>query len=935
MNLRNTFLLALLTAVCPLQAQEMTDTVESGLDVKQTLAETTGSVAMAQGDKLNKRGSYNISNELFGTVLGLQTLQKANPRAAQTIYLRGVQTSGEAGSAPLILVDGIERDITYVTPEDVDKVTVLKDAAATALYGYKGANGVVLITTKRGIANTKSIKLTYDHSFSWYARKPTFVDAPTFGSAVNEALTYQGMSPRYTSTELGYLQSGAYPYQYPNVNWVDETFRSVAQTDNASLTFRGGTQKFRYYNVFNFRNNSGFVKNPNENDGYSTQDKYQRLTFRTNWDIDLTERTLLRANVYGYIGETNSAGASADLWSDIYSINAAAFPVKTEDGLWGGTSSLAGTLNPVGQSTAAGYSKTHYRGVMADMTLRQDLSSWVKGLAVTGRIAYDHYSTIAEDHSRTYVYGMNSVSTWNSDGTPATYNNYKSGKDGLLGSDADLSKSARLFNFYGSADYQNQFGPHSLYGQLRWDYEWKSGQAINTTFYRQNASAYLHYGYAKRYYADLSLVASASNKLATGHKWHVAPAIAAAWVISREPFMARQHVFDFLKLRASWGMQYVDNLPVDDNGNSIWNYWQQRYSTNGTGYLIDDNYSASSNTYKIGRLKSSASGIEKAIKWNAGIDATLFHDLSLTIDAFYQQRKDIWVLSTGKYTSVVGLGLPFEPVGQIDSYGVELGLQYHHRLNKDWALTAGANISRTGSEIKEMLEQPRLYDNLVQTGNRLGQVYGYEAIGLFKDEADIANSPQQSLGSTPLPGDIKYRDVNGDNVINENDKVALGYSTTCPELYYAFNLGAAYKDFGIDALFQGAGRYSAILSTKAVYRPLLASTNLSQDYYDNRWTPENTNAKYPRLSYQSNANNSQVSSFWLKDRSFVKLRYVELYYNLPQQLLSKAGFINRARLYVRGTDLFCADHINDADPETYATLTPASRSLLLGVSLNF
>ena len=232
------------------------------------------------------------------------------------------------------------------------------------------------------------------------------------------------------------------------------------------------------------------------------------------------------------------------------------------------------------------------------------------------------------------------------------------------------------------------------------------------------------------------------------------------------------------------------------------------------------------------------------------------------------------------------------------------------------------------------MEEPRMYDNLITTGKPLKQTYGMEVIGYFKDQADIENSPKQSFGDVK-PGDIKYKDVNGDNIIDANDKVAIGHSTTAPEIYYSFNLGAEWKGLGLDAMFQGTGRYSAVLNTKSLYWPLINNTTISQEYYDNRWTPENQDAKYPRLSSQSNENNYQTNTLWLADRSFLKLRSIELYYKFPQIWVKKSKILSNAKIYVRGVDLLCFDKINIADPEVYGATYPLTRSVVAGLTIGF
>jgi len=426
----------------------------------------------------------------------------------------------------------------------------------------------------------------------------------------------------------------------------------------------------------------------------------------------------------------------------------------------------------------------------------------------------------------------------------------------------------------------------------------------------------------------LALVESGSSRLAPNTKWSFSPTLSAAWVISNEDFMKQASWVNFLKLRASAGIINADYLPGDD----VWTYYAQQYATSGGVYPFDSGWNSEFGRTYLGQMATTNPGHEKAYKYNVGIDAKLFGALDVTFDYWMQQRKDIWVSSAGKYSAVLGMDAPYENAGRVDSHGFELGLDYTKNFGAV-SFNLGGNLMYTKNKIKEMLEEPRLYDNLIQTGNPYGQIYGLEAIGFFKDEADIAASPAQNF-STVKPGDIKYRDVNGDNIIDANDKVAIGHSTTCPEIYYNFHIGAEWKGLGFYAMFQGTGNYSAILNTKSMYWPLVGNTNISQYAYDNRWTPENQNAKLPRLSSESNANNYQTSTLWLADRSFLKLRNVEVYYNLPKSLLEKTKIVNGAKLYVRGIDLLCFDHIDESDPEAYG-INPVNKSVALGLSVTF
>lgn len=903
--------------------------VNYGFGLEQTHAESTGAVSTVYAEQIDNRSAFNIGNSLYGNVLGLTTMQKTGTIWDQipTMYIRGQKTLNN-NNGILLVIDGLERDnnwqaLNYITPEEVESVSVLRDAAALALYGYRGVNGVVNIVTKRGKYKTKEITFSYDHSFDFQTRIPEMADAYTYASALNEGLANDGKAARYSKNEMEAFKSGKYPYLYPNVNWLEEVFREQGASDIATLTFRGGSTKMRYFTMMNLQNNRGFIDHVNENDGYSTQNKYSKANFRTNLDIDLGPKTRMQANIMGMLNEFSRPGLGGDdLMGKLYSVPSAAFPIKTEDGLWGGNSTWDGYQNPVALTRGRGYSKGHTRALYADMLLRQDLSSITEGLGAAVRIGYDNIASYWEDYTLGYKYGMKSVSAW-VDGVPSEFNDFTGGTVSSVSKDnAKLDWQHRSFNFQMNVDWQRQLGDHDIYSMLLYTYKYDNKNGINTTFFRQNAGWYSHYGFKKRYFADFTLMASASNLLAPDHRWKVSPTVGLAWVISNEEFMNNQQVIDFMKLRASFGILNTDNIP--SNG-----YWNTTVG-GANGYPVKDNFSGDGG-WAEGRLPSLNGTTEKAYKYNAGLDVSLLKGLTLTVDGFYERRSDIWVNAAGRNSSVLGISSPYINGGIVDSWGTELGLDYTKKIG-NVQIMAGGTFTYNRSKIIEMMEEPRAYDYLRQTGKPVGQIFGLQAIGYFVDAADIANSLPQQFGPVK-PGDVKYKDVNGDKVINDNDAMAMGHNTSCPEIYYSFNLGLEWKGFGLNAQFQGVGSYTAILGSN-LYIPLVDNSSISNYAYENRWTPENPSARFPRLSTEVVDNNLKTNSIWLQDRSFLKLRNCEVYYKLPSSFLNKIRMKN-AKIYARGVDLLCFDSIDLTDPEAMGVAYPATRSVHVGLSVGF
>ena len=557
----------------------------------------------------------------------------------------------------------------------------------------------------------------------------------------------------------------------------------------------------------------------------------------------------------------------------------------------------------------------------ADMLLRQDLSSITKGLGGSVRIGYDNLASYWEDHRRNEKYGMQSVTQW-TNGEPSAFTDFEGGSVGTSES-SKLDWQYRSLNFQANVDWNRNFGKHDLYSMLLYTYKYDDRNGVNVTLFTQNAGWYTHYGYDNRYFADFTLMFSASNKLDPNSRWLPAPTVGLSWVISNEAFMKNQNVIDFMKLRASFGIINTDNTPADG-------YWLNKMGGGGSYPVIGgSNFGDGDGGWSEGRLPSLNGVLEKAYKYNVGLDMSLLKGLTFTIDGFYERRSDIWVSASGQNSAVLGVDGAYKNAGIVDSWGTEMGLDYNKRIG-DFQLRLGGTFSFNRSEIIENLEEPKAYEYLSAKGKSVGQIWGLQAIGHFVDQADIDNSTPQQFGPVK-PGDIKYKDVNNDGVINSNDMIPMGYNSVWPEIYYGFNVGLEWKGLGFNAYFQGVGNYTAWL-TSSVYRPLINNTSISQYAYENRWTPENPNARFPRLTTENVENNTQSSSVWLQDRSFLKLRNCEVYYKIPSAWLNKIK-MKTAKVYVRGTDLFSIDKIDLTDPEAIGDVYPATRSIHIGLSL--
>ena len=898
------------------------ETVEEGVLPFQYGEKSTAAVSKISSKELSKSSARSIRNALFGKGVGLTATQGSGTlwEEMANFNIRGLQSLSNNGI--LILVDGIERDIDNLTIEEVDAVYVLKDAAAVALYGYKAANGVLSIVTKRGSEGKIKVGARYDHGFYVSKKMPDMADSYTYALAMNEAYRNDGkLQPRFNDYELDVIKNGTMPNLYPNVNWWDEVIGKSAHSNNYNVTFEGGSKNVRYYTMANLENNSGFLKNTDTNDGYSTQLEYSKANMRTNLDITLGSSTKAQVNLAGVLAEHNGPGRNIEnIMQAVYTLPSLAFPVRNENGLWGGNL-VWGDKNPVAGLQSCGYSRSHTRTLYADAKIIQDLGALVKGLSVSARVAYDNSVTFFENRTKTFEYGSSSLLFNN--GMPDQTIEMKGGKLSELAFSKTFGQRYYNFNFFGNIDYARNFGQHELFTSLMYHFDHRVAKDRNHTFNELDYHWYGHYGFMNKYLVDVALGLTGSNRLPEGNKYNFSPVASLAWVASNEEFMKDVAWVDRLKFRASAGVIYSDYVPE-------WNLTSESLEFGGGYYFEDNNVFA--NGFHENRLPTKYFKAERAMKYNLGLDLSMFKSLDFTMDAYYQRRDQIMVTRSGEISSILGIAPSYVPAGIADSKGLEFSLEYNKQIN-DWTLNAGGNLSLTSNKVVEKLEEPKAEKYLESTGLSIGQPFALEAIGYFKDEADIANSPRQ-LFSDVRPGDIKYKDQNNDGFIDKNDMIAVGDHPSVPKTYYSFHVGVEYRGLGFDALFQGAGGIGHFMKTPSVYEPLANNNTISQFYYDNRWTPETPNAKFPRLTSETNENNSQNSTLWYADASYLKLRHCELYYKLPVKWISKAR-MSHAKIYLRGMDLLSINKMDVFDPEGIGVQYPQNWSLHLGLSVDF
>ena len=893
------------------------------------LVETTGAVSMIYSEDIMKSSALNPENTLYGYGLGLTVLQNNsvpwdnNP----TMFIRGLSALF-GGNEPLILVDGFERPLSMVSKEEIESIAVLKDAAATALYGLKGANGVLAVTTKKGKYGMMEMSFSYDHAFNRAVRMPKFADAYTYASGINEALRLDGLDARYNAYELNAFANGNSPY-YGNVDWVNEVLRDHGSSNIYTFDIRGGGRNVRYFGLLNYMTNRGYIGPDNSVPEFSSQLKYSQLNVRTNLDIDLTPTTDFSVKIMGIINAHNRPGIEPQtLMDELYLLPSAAFPVRTPDGNWGG-SNIWG-YNPVADVVDRGYASSSARGIFVDMGLTQHLDMVTKGLALGVRGSFDTYADYWDGQSQNYAREVNTV-LFDDQGQPTGVTSKMLGESSTSTRTTSLGAQWRRFNFEAEVDYNRQWGTSKLDASFVTAVEQYVPSGQHNTQNRLRMTLFGHYGLMDRYFVDATFSVHGSNLLPANDRFGYFPAVSGAWVLSNESFLKGAEALNLLKIRASWGITGRDILPA-----GLYNPECLLY-TGQSGFIFTDNYSSYGG---MGLLRFPSSGLtyEKNYKTNIGLDFSLFRMLDVTADIFKEKRRDMLVSMSGMISQTSGLGndmMPYRNIGAVDNKGIEVGVNLHQH-SKDWSYFVSGNFTYTRNKVLEMGEEKWKNDGVRSTGHPIGTIMGYKAIGFFKDQADIDNNPKQLLYPV-RPGDIKFANLydEGDEaIIDQYDQTRIGYSSLCPEIYYSVGLGFEYKGIGIDAQFQGTGRYSALLNTQGMYRTLMKDWNLSQHYYDNRWTPENQHAKYPRLTTLDNANNFNSNSVWVADRSYLKLRHCEVYYNMPKKWFSNI-MLSSAKLYVRAMDLIVYDHIKVSDPESVGIAYPGTASIHIGVKIGF
>lgn len=894
--------------------------VDLGYGVEQSEFLTTAAATTITAEELRRTSAISLADALYGKLLGLTAIQntgfKGEEGRGASFNIRGIQTTGETDI--LILVDGVERPIDRLTVEEVESVTVLKDAAAVALYGHEAVNGVLLVKTKRGSKDSKyNFKAGVSHKFQFNPKTADMVNAFDYANALNKARLNDGAAPAYSLAELQKFADGTDPFVYPNIDWKKEVFKNTAHETNAFLSFFGGTDKLQYYTNLDYTDARGLYANPKQEE-WNSQLKYSKLNIRANIDFEVSKTTRIKTNILGILMETNGVPNvnSNDAWWHLYKVPALAYPVRTVGGVWGGSQTY-GDFNLLAKSQGTGFMKTHQRQIWANITLEQDLDIITKGLKFYIGASYDNSSNTVETRSKGYQYGWNYY-----DATNVMRETVMGTVEDKLLFNNYVESQWRIATFNAGFKYGLQFkNGDNLAANANYNMKKEVRDGQNNTWYRANWQLALHYDHANRLMADVVLAANGSNRSYPA-KWAFSPTLGLGYIYANKP---ESNILNYGKVRLSGGIQHTDYVPQAG-------LWLARWNNSHGQFWYGNNFQNSWGAF-LTQFPTDDFAQEAAYKANLGTDLRLFKSLDVTFDLFYQQRRNILVSAAQLNSDVVGIQSSFDDKGRVASYGLELGLRYAKTFENGLNVNAGASFSTVKNKILEWIETPA-YPNLSVVDGPADAERGLIALGFFQSQEEIDQSPLQQFGQVKV-GDIKYKDVNGDGVINENDYVAQDYGTSFPSLNYAFNIGLEYKGFGVNATFQGAGHQVKNLRyVDGVWGALSDNRNLSQEYYNNCFDMAGADAIYPRLSTENVANNAQNSTIWYRNVSWFKLRDCELYYKLPAKVIEPLR-ITCARVFVQGQNLLSFDNIDAMDGENLNTGYPVMKGVNIGLSVQF
>ena len=944
------------------QVNELEETVIVGYGTQRKISNIGAQSSMKMEDI--KTPSASLTTTLAGRLAGVVAVQRTGEpgKDAADIWIRGISTPNT--SSPLVLVDGVERSFNDIDPEDIESLTTLKDASATAVYGVRGANGVILIKTKPGKVGKPTVSADYYESFTRFTKMVDLADGITYMNAANEAMRNDGIATKYTEDQIRNTIAGKDPYLYPNVDWLKEIFNDWGHNRRVNVNVRGGSEKVAYYASVSYFNETGMTVTDKNINTYDSKMKYSRYNFTTNLNIDVTPTTKVEIGAQGYLGEGNyPAISSADLYNAAMSISPVEYPKMffvNGEAYVPGTSTNNNFNNPYSQATRRGYDNLTKNQIYSNLRVTQNLDMLTKGLKLTAMYAFDVYNEIHVHQDRaesTYNFLDTSV-PYDMNGQPILQRIYEGSN--VLSYKQETSGNKKTY-LEASLNYDRTFNDdHRVSALFLFNQQSKllypKGTLEDAIPYRMMGIAgRATYSWKDRYFAEFNIGYNGAENFSPKHRFGTFPAFGVGWVVSNEKFwQPLSKAVSFLKIRYTDGK--VGNSEVSDRR---FMYLDQMKENGDYGYKFGPNGTKWAGYETVNMAVDLI--WEESRKQDLGIDLKLFNDdLSIVFDLFKERRENILLKREHSMPSFLGYNTsaPYGNIGIIENKGFDGTIEYNKRINKDWVIALRGNVTFNKDKWIQGELPEQKYEWMNQYGRNINGAKGYVAEGLFT-QAEIDDMARwESLSAankaiTPKPfasqfgtvkaGDIKYKDLNNDGQIDAYDQTYISRGDV-PTTVYGFGFTVGWKDLSVGMMFQGVAGAERVLNGSSInpFNGGGGSGNLYSNIGD-RWTEENPdqNAFYPRLSYgsetTSNINNFQKSTWWVRNMNFLRLKTLQLSYNLPKPWVNKVHLKNAA-VYVMGTNLFTLSRFKLWDPELNTdngASYPNTTSYSVGINFTF
>ena len=944
------------------QVNELEETVIVGYGTQRKISNIGAQSSMKMEDI--KTPSASLTTTLAGRLAGVVAVQRTGEpgKDAADIWIRGISTPNT--SSPLVLVDGVERSFNDIDPEDIESLTTLKDASATAVYGVRGANGVILIKTKPGKVGKPTVSADYYESFTRFTKMVDLADGITYMNAANEAMRNDGIATKYTEDQIRNTIAGKDPYLYPNVDWLKEIFNDWGHNRRVNVNVRGGSEKVAYYASVSYFNETGMTVTDKNINTYDSKMKYSRYNFTTNLNIDVTPTTKVEIGAQGYLGEGNyPAISSADLYNAAMSISPVEYPKMffvNGEAYVPGTSTNNNFNNPYSQATRRGYDNLTKNQIYSNLRVTQDLDMLTKGLKLTAMYAFDVYNEIHVHQDRaesTYNFLDTSV-PYDMNGQPILQRIYEGSN--VLSYKQETSGNKKTY-LEASLNYDRTFNDdHRVSALFLFNQQSKllypKGTLEDAIPYRMMGIAgRATYSWKDRYFAEFNIGYNGAENFSPKHRFGTFPAFGVGWVVSNEKFwQPLSKAVSFLKIRYTDGK--VGNSEVSDRR---FMYLDQMKENGDYGYKFGPNGTKWAGYETVNMAVDLI--WEESRKQDLGIDLKLFNDaLSIVFDLFKERRENILLKREHSMPSFLGYNTsaPYGNIGIIENKGFDGTIEYNKRINKDWVIALRGNVTFNKDKWIQGELPEQKYEWMNQYGRNINGAKGYVAEGLFT-QAEIDDMARwESLSAankaiTPKPfasqfgtvkaGDIKYKDLNNDGQIDAYDQTYISRGDV-PTTVYGFGFTVGWKDLSVGMMFQGVAGAERVLNGSSInpFNGGGGSGNLYSNI-DDRWTEENPdqNAFYPRLSYgsetTSSINNFQKSTWWVRNMNFLRLKTLQISYNLPKPWVNKVHLKNAA-VYVMGTNLFTLSRFKLWDPELNTdngASYPNTTSYSVGINFTF